>query len=125
MANQRSFGRRINIQPQPRFATAEVKAITQGTNAALSEAPLERSLPGSAKADFSLLDQDLQDLQPERKRGLKIPWRQLSVMASLCFGVASLVLPEGVNDDVQWLLYALMIVSLYAGFSRRRREAKG
>ena len=53
-----------------------------------------------------------------------MPWRQLSVMASLCFGLASLVLPEWVNDNVQWLLYALMAASLYAGFSKRRGEAK-
>jgi len=46
-------------------------------------------------------------------------------MASLCFGIASLVLPDWVNDNVQWLLYALMAASLYVGFSKRRRRADG
>jgi hypothetical protein len=39
--------------------------------------------------------------------------------ASLCFGIASLVLPDTVNDAVNWLLYALTAASLYAGLRRR------
>ena len=48
---------------------------------------------------------DPEDNEPRRR--FPIPWRQISLMASLCFGIASLVLPDTVNDDVQWLLYAL------------------
>jgi hypothetical protein len=75
------------------------------------------------KTDFPLRNEDNEDWQAERKQGFKLPWRQLFFTASLCFGLASLVLPEEVNDNVQWLLYALMAASLYAGFSRRRRGA--
>lgn len=46
-------------------------------------------------------------------------------MATLCFGIASLVLPDSVNDNVQWLLYALMAASLYAGFRNRRERSEG
>jgi hypothetical protein len=46
-------------------------------------------------------------------------------MASSCFGIAYFALPDTVNDAVQWLLFALMAASLYAGFSRRRTGAQG
>ena len=36
-----------------------------------------------------------------------MPWPQLSLMASLCFGIASFVLPDSVNDNVDWLLWGL------------------
>jgi hypothetical protein len=52
-----------------------------------------------------------------------MPWRQLSLVASLCFGIASFALPDSVNDNVQWLLYALMAASAYAGFSKRRKKS--
>ena len=41
-------------------------------------------------------------------------------MASLSFGIASLVLPDNVNASVDWLLYALMAASFCAGFIKRR-----
>jgi hypothetical protein len=40
-------------------------------------------------------------------------------MASLCFGIASFVLPDSVNENLDWLLYGLMAVTLYAGLIRR------
>jgi hypothetical protein len=121
MANQRAFGRRNNLQA--RVARAEVKAVTPVRDA-LFETSIEPSFPLSTQTDFPLLDEGKQDWQPERKRHFKMPWRQLSVMASLCFGLASLVLPEWANDNVQWLLYALMAASLYAGFSKHRQQTK-
>jgi hypothetical protein len=45
-------------------------------------------------------------------------------MATLCFGIASFALPDSVNDNVQWLLYALGAASLYAGFRKRQRDTK-
>ena len=66
---------------------------------------------------LSSVDEELEEWKASRKR--IIPWRQLSLMASLCFGIASLVLPDSVNDGVDWLLYGLMAASLYAGISRR------
>lgn len=40
-------------------------------------------------------------------------------MASLCFGVAALALPDSVNEAAQWLLYLLAAASLVSGFIRR------
>lgn len=71
------------------------------------------------------LDEELQAWKAERRRAhlTRIPWRQLSLMASLCFGIAAFVLPDSVNDWVDWLLYGLMGASFIAGFVGRRRKA--
>ena len=122
MADQRAFGRR-NPQPQPRVVRAEPKAVTPVKEASF-EPSVEPSFPPSAKTDFPTRDEDREDWEAERKHAFKLPWRQLSLMASLCFGIASFVLPEEVNDSVQWLLYGLIAASLYAGLSKPRRQAK-
>jgi hypothetical protein len=44
-------------------------------------------------------------------------------MASLCFGIASFVLPASVNENVDWLLWALAAASAYIWFSKRRKKA--
>ena len=73
------------------------------------------------------VDDELREWKRSRKRAFrftfKLPWRQLSLMASLCFGIASFVLPDAVNGNVQWLLFALMGASFYAGM-RKRGKAK-
>jgi hypothetical protein len=42
----------------------------------------------------------------------------------LFFGIGAWVLPDTVNDNVQWVLYALMAASFYAGFVARRAKSK-
>jgi len=118
MANQRSFGRRINPQLQRAPAPVRTEPIVQTKE--VVEVPVERVVPPAVKIE--LPDEDLQ--QWKETREFKVPWRQLSLMASLCFGIASFALPDSVNDSVQWLLYALMAASLYVGFSKRRQKAK-
>ncbi|HEY1961779.1 MAG TPA: hypothetical protein VGG69_05130 [Rhizomicrobium sp.] len=60
----------------------------------------------------------------KRTRGTKIPWTQLSLMASLCFGIGSFVLPDSVNSGVQWLLWGLAATSAYVWFTNRRAKAR-
>jgi hypothetical protein len=85
---------------------------------------IERPVRLSEKSEFPSLDDELRQWKLERKRNFEIPWRPLSLMATLCFGIASFVLPDSVNDNVEWLLYALAAASLYAGFRKRRGHAK-
>lgn len=120
MVAQRSFGRRVN--PQPRFAPAQAQAAAPSTKPVVGEVSAEPHSPAAAKTDSESIDQELQEWKRARRSNFKIPWRQLSLMASLCFGIASFVLPDTVNDNVQWLLYALAAASLYAGFSKRLRR---
>jgi len=63
-------------------------------------------------------DPELEDWK--RARRWQPPWRQIAFTASLCFGVGSLVLPNTVNDGVQWLLYGLAAASFWAGWRKRR-----
>ncbi|MDE2472499.1 MAG: hypothetical protein KGL35_28175 [Bradyrhizobium sp.] len=78
----------------------------------------------SKQGEFSSVDEELRQWKLARRRNFEIPWRPLSLMATLCFGIASFALPDSVNDNVQWLLYALTAASLYAGFRKRRQHTK-
>jgi hypothetical protein len=67
-------------------------------------------------------EEELQAWKAERarERFARIPWRQLSLMAGLCFGVAGFVLPDSTNDTLSWLFYALSAASFAAGIVKRR-----
>jgi hypothetical protein len=115
MENQRPFGRRVNPQRRPPRREAARDVAPPNEQAEFDEDPIEQTMPLPKKTKSSSLDDEAGN------RSFNLPWRQLSLTATLCFGIASFVLPESVNDSVQWLLYALMAASLYAGFGRRRR----
>jgi|SRR5581483_4982696 len=121
MANDRSFGRRGNPSPPPTRSMKVSATVVQATTVGPS---LDRPVRSSGKGEFSSSDDDLRQWKLARKLNFEIPWRPLSLMATLCFGVASFALPDSVNDNVQWLLYALAAASLYAGFRKRRQHAK-
>ncbi|MEI9929737.1 MAG: hypothetical protein WDM89_04010 [Rhizomicrobium sp.] len=70
------------------------------------------------------VDQELQAWKDARGSQFKIPWRQVYLMASLCFGIASFVLPDSVNENVQYLLWGLAAMSAYAWFAGRKKKAK-
>jgi hypothetical protein len=55
-----------------------------------------------------------------RERFARIPWRQLSLMAGLCFGIAGFALPDSTNEALSWLLYALAAASFAAGILKRK-----
>jgi hypothetical protein len=84
------------------------------------DAPAARAVV--APPESASVDRELQEWK--QARAFKIPWRQLSLMASLCFGIASFVLPEPVNTPVQWLLYGLAAASLYGFFAKRLRNVR-
>ncbi len=111
--NRPSFGRR----PQCKQAQAEPAALH-----APSELPVEQPFSLEIETGVPSVEQELRAWK--RTRSFKIPWRQLSLMASLCFGIASFVLPDSVNDSVNWVLYGLMAMSFCAWFSGRRAKAK-
>ena len=62
---------------------------------------------------------EFHEWEKARKRHSGLPWRQLSLMASVSFAVASLVLPDSVSDTLDWILYGLAAATAYAGLSRR------
>ncbi|HTT96889.1 MAG TPA: hypothetical protein VMF58_02485 [Rhizomicrobium sp.] len=68
------------------------------------------------------VDEELQAWKEARGSQFKMPWSQLSLMASLCFGIASFVLPDSVNDNVEWLLWALSAIAAYVWWTNRKKK---
>jgi len=112
MANRQAFGRRAT----PQTARGSVPTWVAAPNVAV-EAPL-------AVANEPLLDAELLAWKQARGSQFKMPWSQLSLMASLCFGIASFVLPDSVNSNVDWLLWGLTIMAAWVWYSNRRQKKK-
>ena len=124
MENARSFGRRGTPPLSSGRSMGATETVAQATRVQSTGPSIERPVRLLEKSEFPSLDDELRQWKLARKRNFEIPWRPLSLMATLCFGIGSLALPDSVNDNVQWLLYALAAASLYAGFRKRRGHAK-
>ena len=106
MVNHRSFGRRGGAPRTSGRSMGANEAVPQATRVESTGPSVERPVFLLEKTEFSSLDDDLRQWNLARKQNFEFPWRSLSLMATLCFGIASFVLPDSVNDNVQWLLYA-------------------
>jgi hypothetical protein len=116
MTTQRTFGRRT--APRPQALPIKPPAPIERSNK--PDAGHTPTAPNSLPPEERSIDDELREWKRARRRAFKIPWRQLSLMAGLCFGIASFVLPDSVNDGFQWLLYAFMAASFYAGLRKRK-----
>ena len=120
MPSRQTFGRRVSQQaPLPRPQPAPLAQVPRPDPAPAVPAPASIV---SAEPDADSVTDELKEWQAQRRKAFRIPWRQLYVMAGLCFGVASCVLPDSINDAAQWPLGALMLASFYAGW-RKRKDA--
>jgi hypothetical protein len=120
MANRQAFGRRINPQAVQRPQHLGVPPAAERGPA--PEAPPETAPPVPDTAEDPSTDAELHAWKVARGSRFRMPWSQLSLVASLFFGVASFVLPDSVNDSVDWLLWGLSIVSFCVWFSNRRKK---
>ena len=113
MESRRTFGRRPVPQASAPCATPQAPSR-----------PAEPIL-SSLSPDVSLasIDDEIAAWKAARGPVIPFPWRQLSLMAGLCFGIASFVLPATVNDAVQWPLYVLTAISLYVGLRKRKNKS--
>ena len=116
--DRRSFGRRGASQPLRTQVPAKSAAQVQQPAPAVFGADLDLS----RRPDSASLDEELHAWK--QQRSFVVPWKQLCLMATLCFGLASFVLPSGVNSAVNWLLYGLTGMSFYAWFVARRARTK-
>ena len=123
MANQTTFGRRTTLQRQPLRATEKLDPVPPSNKYVSAGDTADQSPVAQWKTASPHVDDELQEWKRGRKRRSKSFWRQLALMASLCFGIASFVLPDSVNDILDWTLYALTAASLYAGLSGRWHSA--
>ncbi|HXW64986.1 MAG TPA: hypothetical protein VEK74_07885 [Burkholderiaceae bacterium] len=117
----RSFGRRGEPQRQLSPSVGAIEAVAQSTRIDSTDRSVVRRVLLSEQPEFSSLDDDLREWKLARKQNFEVPWRPLSLLAVLFFGIASFALPDSVNDIVQWPLYALAAASFYVGFRRRRK----
>lgn len=124
MAQSGSFGRR----PAPQSAARPLaqKRPMQSSDGLFAKAQAEAAAAAHAAmlpptTGDKALDIELAEWKATRKNAFKLPWRQLSLMASLCFGIASFVLPESINDAVNWALYALMGISFVVGVTGKKK----
>lgn len=115
-----TFGRRLSSQANaPRAKIVRAPIVPEAKSPAPSTFERATAPPTGALS----LEDELHEWKHNRASGFQIPWRQISLMATLCFGIASFVLPDSTNDVVNWLLYALMAISFVVGISRRRKRA--
>jgi len=122
MADQTTFGRRTT--PSRHTARgAEVRQPPETASNALHGEPLdERSrelLRHIASPPIDADAAEFHEWKKARKRHSGLPWRQISLMASVSFAVGSLVLPDSAGATLDWILYGLAAASAYAGLSRR------
>jgi hypothetical protein len=113
MESRRTFGRRA--VPQLPVPCAVTQAPGHPVEAVLTSPP--------PVATLASVDDEIEAWKAARGSVIPFPWRQLSLMAGLCFGIASFVLPSTVNDAVQWPLYALTAISLYVGLRKRKNKS--
>ena len=129
MEKSAAFGRRAPAQyrsPEPNRRKAPPASPA---SAALDDAPQDAFEAGPASPPVRQsdpVDAELEEWKRTRKKLPFFAWRPFYFMASLCFGLASFVLPDSINDIVQWPLYALAGMSFYLGMKMRRakREAR-
>ncbi len=119
MNTQRSFGRRAISQPQPLRAALKLDLPAPEAKPVVADAPADPAALLRKEILLPQADGEWRGREKPIKPTLKIPWRQVALTAALCFGIASLVLPDSISDDLDWLLYGLMAMSAYVGFSKR------
>lgn len=121
-----TFGRRVSLHPAYPGGIKRTAESRPPRPAPAVEENVEHPAPAPI-IDAPTIDDELRAWRQQRQQhaSFRIPWRQLSLMASLCFLIASFVLPASVNDAVDWLLDGLAAISLWVWFSGRRRRSAG
>jgi hypothetical protein len=117
---RQAFGRRPATTKLPR----DHKPVSDAPSSDDAELDQPDSFVTDAAPSAPPVDEEMRAWTKERQRHLfhRIPWRPLYLMASLSFGIASFVLPDSVNDSVDWLLYLLAGASLWAWWRGRAQS---
>lgn len=130
MEPRRAFGRRaMPQQPAPRPIVPEpsqprpIVPQSPTPQTAIAEPEAKQIFSATPSEPVLSVEDEIEAWKASRGSVAAFPWRQLSLMAGLCFGIASFVLPNTVNDAVQWPLYALTAVSFYVGLHKRKARS--
>jgi hypothetical protein len=106
------------VAPAPRVAApapAAAPTPPEPTDTEEAQSQQEQEVPS--------LQEELRAWKQARGSNFVFPWRQVYLMASLCFGIASFVLPDSVNSNAGWLLWGLAAMSAYVWYSGRRKAS--
>lgn len=134
MAGSASFGRKsapgaAPYRPLPKLPEppgiggfARLPAVADQAVAANDwrEQPLPAIPPANDVMDRFVDEIDIETWKAQRRTQRRIPWRQISLMAALSFGVGSFVLPGDVNTMVRPVLWALSGIAFASGFVRTK-----
>ena len=113
-----AFGRRINPQAQPPLPARPARVAEP-----VVTSPPAPVVPAALASQEMTVDQEVQAWKDARGSRFQMPWRQIYLMASLCFGIASFVLPDWMSDDVDYLLWVLCGLSAFAWYNGRKKKA--
>ena len=120
MQPKRTFGRRPQREQQrPEVAFAQVGSVSSVEDATQ---PLNLLPPPSEKAVD--VDRELEEWKAahkRHKRSFREPWRTLSIVCTLGFGLSSWLLPDSVADIAQLVTGGLGAASLFAGLRGKAR----
>ena len=115
------FGQRRDPRDPKGPVTGAIKVARESPRAHAPAYDVAQPKLRAEMPKFSSVDDDLHEWKRARKPNFHALWRPLLLMATLSFGIASLVLPDSVNDAVDWLLYALTAACFYSWMRSRRR----
>lgn len=114
----KTFGKRATATPAPPRRAAKAVEAASAPHPAAAPRPQKliveaKPVVAEAPPPVPSVDDELRQWKEERRKGLffRLPWKQFSLFASISFGVASFVLPDDVNDAVNYLLWGLSLIS--------------
>jgi hypothetical protein len=120
MQPKRTFGRRPQREQQrPEAALAQVGSVSSVEDA--TQPPSLLPPPSERVVD---VDRELEEWKAARKRhkrSFREPWRTLSIVCTLGFGLSSWLLPDSVADVAQLVTGGLGAASLFAGLRGKPR----
>jgi hypothetical protein len=117
MEHGRTFGRRrTGLEASPALVAAQPALRIPPISAARYHTTSSQEL----SATVTSAEDEIGAWTSARRFFVRFPWRQFSLMAGLCFGLASFVLPSSVNDAVAWPLYVLSALGFLAGMRKRK-----
>lgn len=124
MQSAKPFGRRVNLQQEASGLAASAASAAPHKRAERAEVTRAPAPPLPRGHQPAIPDDDIDEWKPNRKGIARSPWSgPLLLMASMCFGTASFVVPGELNDAVQYLLWALTAASLVVWYARRNESS--
>lgn len=122
MQPKKSFGRRPQPE-QPRLRLVRTDLTPVRANDA---APIPTASQPEAAESAPDVDRELEEWKAARKRfkrSFREPWRTLSIVCTVGFGLSSWLLPDLVADVAQFVTGGLGAASLFAGLRTNLQPA--